>query len=262
LPTYEAVEQPREQVPVKKPDIKEPLERNLSGTNMDPDDSEDEEMFIVVETRPKQRTSTPIPRKRKPEPEIAESEEVSEVSDIKDEPRELDIKQEPVAVIDFSADDQGEEEGEVEDTGEQTSLEDTGEQTSLEVTGEQTSLEATGEQTSLEVTGEQASLEETGELNDTERSQGEAVARALDDQENGVEPEQSDTLRRSSRTTAGKHSNPYRMPKSALDQGIIVTGNTGPTFEDFSRAIANLGTSLGQVLQTSWEQARKSQTDT
>ncbi|CAG2185997.1 unnamed protein product [Mytilus edulis] len=55
--------------------------------------------------------------------------------------------------------------------------------------------------------------------------------------------------RRSKRTNAGKHSNPFNLPKSVLLKETYVHGNIEPVkFERLGEAIAALGTSLGQCL--------------
>ncbi|CAG2212328.1 unnamed protein product [Mytilus edulis] len=63
--------------------------------------------------------------------------------------------------------------------------------------------------------------------------------------------------RRSKRTNAGKHSNPFNLPKSVLLKETSVHGNIEPVkFEQLGEAIAALGTSLGQslgqTLQEGW----------
>ncbi|CAC5380194.1 unnamed protein product [Mytilus coruscus] len=65
------------------------------------------------------------------------------------------------------------------------------------------------------------------------------------------------SIRRSKRTNAGKHSNPFNLPKSVLLKEASVHGNIEPVkFEQLGEAIAALGTSLGQslgqTLQEGW----------
>jgi hypothetical protein len=84
----------------------------------------------------------------------------------------------------------------------------------------------------------------------------EEVAGVVVDEPGAVEDAADPTQRRTTRATAGKHSNPNRLPKSVLQQGVEAVVEDAPSFEDFGKAIASLGASLGQVLQTSWTQAR------
>ena len=60
-------------------------------------------------------------------------------------------------------------------------------------------------------------------------------------------------LRRTSRTTAGKHSNPYHLPKSVLESTSVTAGTN---FQDFGHAVAllgeSLGNTLGKTLQVGW----------
>ncbi|XP_052081497.1 uncharacterized protein LOC127719440 [Mytilus californianus] len=63
--------------------------------------------------------------------------------------------------------------------------------------------------------------------------------------------------RRSKRTNAGKHSNPFNLPTSVLLKEASVHANIEPVkFEQLGEAIAALGTSLGQslgqTLQEGW----------
>lgn len=64
-------------------------------------------------------------------------------------------------------------------------------------------------------------------------------------------------MRKSKRTNAGKHSNPFNLPKSIAINKTDVRGNLDQVkFEQLGEAIAALGTSLGQslgqTLQEGW----------
>ena len=64
-------------------------------------------------------------------------------------------------------------------------------------------------------------------------------------------------MRKSKRTNAGKHSNPFNLPKSVAVNKADVRGNLDQVkFEQLGEAIAALGTSLrqslGQILQEGW----------
>ncbi|CAG2207646.1 unnamed protein product [Mytilus edulis] len=87
----------------------------------------------------------------------------------------------------------------------------------------------------------------------------------IDHQESGEDEQDVTTasidddnsIRRSKRTNAGKHSNPFNLPRSVLLKEISVHGNIEPVkFEKLGEAIAALGTSLGsslgQKLQEGW----------
>ncbi|CAG2207645.1 unnamed protein product [Mytilus edulis] len=87
----------------------------------------------------------------------------------------------------------------------------------------------------------------------------------IDHQESGEDEQDVTTasvdddnsIRRSKRTNAGKHSNPFNLPKSVLLKETSVHGNIEPVkFEQLGEAIAALGTSLGQslgqTLQEGW----------
>ena len=52
-------------------------------------------------------------------------------------------------------------------------------------------------------------------------------------------------VRRSKRSTAGKHPNPLRLPRSVLQKQDV-------SFDQFTQAISNLGTSLAQVVQDTY----------
>ena len=58
-------------------------------------------------------------------------------------------------------------------------------------------------------------------------------------------------LRRSQRKTAGKQSNPYNLPRSAVKESIRM--ESGIDYAEFSKAVNNLGAtmvdSLGKLLQ-------------
>jgi hypothetical protein len=56
-------------------------------------------------------------------------------------------------------------------------------------------------------------------------------------------------VRKSKRTNAGKHSNPFNLPKYVAVYKADVRGNLDQVkFEQLGEAIAALGTSLGQSL--------------
>ena len=57
------------------------------------------------------------------------------------------------------------------------------------------------------------------------------------------------SVRKSKRTNAGKHSNPFNLPKYVAVYKADVRGNLDQVkFEQLGEAIAALGTSLGQSL--------------
>ena len=58
--------------------------------------------------------------------------------------------------------------------------------------------------------------------------------------------------RRSTRSTAGKHSNPHHLPRSAIRSQTV---NPESNFQELSDAIANLGATLGNSLATTLSQA-------
>ena len=58
--------------------------------------------------------------------------------------------------------------------------------------------------------------------------------------------------RRSTRSTAGKHSNPHHLPKSAIRTQTVMKSNHD--FQELSDAIANLGAALGSTLSQTWAQ--------
>lgn len=65
------------------------------------------------------------------------------------------------------------------------------------------------------------------------------------------------SVRKSKRTNAGKHSNPFNLPISVAVNKADVRGNLDQVkFEQLGEAIAALGTSLGQslgqTLQEGW----------
>ena len=62
-------------------------------------------------------------------------------------------------------------------------------------------------------------------------------------------------LRRSKRKTAGKHSNPFNLPRSALTNHIRTVQNIA--FSDLSNAMSNLSLNLASVLERSWLTANK-----
>lgn len=55
-------------------------------------------------------------------------------------------------------------------------------------------------------------------------------------------------LRRSTRNTAGQHSNPHRLPKSAVRSQTVKSKN----FQELSDAVANLGAMLATKLSEAW----------
>lgn len=61
-------------------------------------------------------------------------------------------------------------------------------------------------------------------------------------------------LRRSKRSNAGKHSNPFNLPKSALQEQASVQGTP---FTQYSDALIQLGTQFGKMLQESFDNSRK-----
>ena len=82
-------------------------------------------------------------------------------------------------------------------------------------------------------------------------------------------PEDTSNLRRSRRTTAGKHSNPHHMPTSAtldtvLSQPLSTAQNA--SVAHLTEAISQLGSSLaqglghslGQILQETWAKQEQS----
>ena len=76
--------------------------------------------------------------------------------------------------------------------------------------------------------------------------------------ESESEPD-TEVVRRSKRSTKGKHSNPHNLPKSAVSKAIICDGDSTPqrSFADLNIAISNLGArvsaELGNVLKAAWE---------
>ena len=58
--------------------------------------------------------------------------------------------------------------------------------------------------------------------------------------------------RRSTRSTAGKHSNHHHLPKSAIRTQTVVKSDRN--FQEFSDVIANLGAALGSMLSQTWAQ--------
>uniref|UniRef100_A0A8W8J7C5 Uncharacterized protein n=1 Tax=Magallana gigas TaxID=29159 RepID=A0A8W8J7C5_MAGGI len=58
--------------------------------------------------------------------------------------------------------------------------------------------------------------------------------------------------RRSTRATAGKHSNPNRLPKSTVSVQRTVIQNKN--FQELSDAVVNLGTALATKLNEAWKQ--------
>lgn len=58
--------------------------------------------------------------------------------------------------------------------------------------------------------------------------------------------------RRSTRATAGKQSNPNRLPKSAVSVQRTVIQNKN--FQELSDAVVNLGTALATKLNEAWKQ--------
>lgn len=66
------------------------------------------------------------------------------------------------------------------------------------------------------------------------------------DLELGTEPR----TRRSGRATAGKHSNPFNLPRSALQQEV-----NDVSFTDYSKAMLDLGLGFGKLLKDSYNQS-------
>lgn len=62
------------------------------------------------------------------------------------------------------------------------------------------------------------------------------------------EPETTTEVRRSSRTTAGKHSNPHHLPRSVISQETSVVD-----YSDYADAILN----LGKLLQKSYDKTTR-----
>jgi hypothetical protein len=81
--------------------------------------------------------------------------------------------------------------------------------------------------------------------------------------------EEYSQLRRSTRSTAGKHSNPHRLPKSVLQESLkgFRHESQDVSYMEFAEAISNLGHSLSQTLsqtlgtflQESYSKTSKSQ---
>lgn len=75
-------------------------------------------------------------------------------------------------------------------------------------------------------------------------------------------------VRRSSRSSKGKHANPFHLPKSSVRDEDASTEqvnafplvNPGPNFEDFGKAVAMLGETLGKTLRVGWNEFNGKQT--
>lgn len=66
-------------------------------------------------------------------------------------------------------------------------------------------------------------------------------------------------LRRSTRHTKGKHSNPHNLPKSVQEQNTIAqlrndSKNGSADFEAFGKAVSLLGETLGRTLLNGWNE--------
>lgn len=78
----------------------------------------------------------------------------------------------------------------------------------------------------------------------------------------GDDADEEETMapRRSNRTTKGKHTNPFKLPKSVLKSETSSQSQVANTresakkqnFEEFSNAVAKLGETLGQTLRSGW----------
>ena len=60
-------------------------------------------------------------------------------------------------------------------------------------------------------------------------------------------------LRRSTRTTAGKHSNVHHLPKSSVCVQSVALQNRN--FQELGNAVANLGATLASKLNEAWTQS-------
>ena len=76
------------------------------------------------------------------------------------------------------------------------------------------------------------------------------------EEDSGDEMEQA-VPRRSGRSTAGKHSNPFHLPKSAIvsRKKVCVSQEEEKNFRELSDAIASLGASLGTSLSATLSQS-------
>ena len=76
------------------------------------------------------------------------------------------------------------------------------------------------------------------------------------DSDSSESTESPELPRRSKRATAGKHSNPHKLPKSAIASNQQITAQQSGTgnFKELSDAIANLGASLGTSLSATLSQ--------
>ncbi|MCG7878772.1 MAG: DDE-type integrase/transposase/recombinase, partial [Candidatus Thiodiazotropha endolucinida] len=78
----------------------------------------------------------------------------------------------------------------------------------------------------------------------------------------GDDADEKETMapRRSNRTAKGKHTNPFKLPKSVLKSETSSQSQVANTresakkqnFEEFSNAVAKLGETLGQTLRSGW----------
>ena len=88
---------------------------------------------------------------------------------------------------------------------------------------------------------------------ESDSSPDELLIPALSDSEQEITaPKRSDAgLRRSQRKTAGKHSNPYNLPRSAIKESVSAEADIA--YAEFSQAVNSLGAtmvdSLGKLLQ-------------
>ena len=103
-------------------------------------------------------------------------------------------------------------------------------------------------------------------VSDTESESGHQVYKAADAYDEFANHSDSDEIeiqpevvhtppippRRSTRSTAGKHSNPHHLPRSAIRSQTV---NPESNFQELSDAIANLGATLGNSLATTLSQA-------
>ena len=70
-----------------------------------------------------------------------------------------------------------------------------------------------------------------------------------DPPERPVQPELNPNIpRRTTRVTAGVHSNPYKLPKSAIQSEISIACPSCDNFSNFSQGIAALGSGMGESL--------------
>ena len=87
----------------------------------------------------------------------------------------------------------------------------------------------------------------------SEDSNGEADSPSTEDHdsEDGANEDTQDVqeLRRSKRTTAGKHSNPHRLPKSAVRESNKVSVNNDSVLQCYTKAILDMSQMLTQTVQ-------------